>query len=485
MSIEHSRAVLLGAHATGLTTQNLETRLENALTVVRVDPRTPSGHLTARVLLTTLRRLPGRIQLDCTGLSHPAAQALLAAAAAIDPTRPVELVRVSGPHRSVKLHIGPSAEREWIRILPDGYGAQLATHTNAPLKLHQPGNALGAVFAAAAGAAESFKYTAGVLDDRCTKHESFAFCPLTLSDDLSRAPANLRTASLNLALVGNGAIGTAEALILAELALGGRIVVCDPERFDPENRGTYSVGGWTEAIARPFKTDLVAAVLRARGYTVLTVPARSVEMIRMIEGRELADPSLALTALDSAEARRETQALWSDTIIDAQTGDTALGMCVSKPEGPCLRCFYPERRSGPSALDRLAEATGLPKDLLARGDHELSADDIAFLEQDKQDRLRPHLGKPVCGLANAVGLTDADDAGYRPSVPFVSQLAACLAIGKLVRVQAGVDLGPNWMQFDALHGPIAPAERWAPRADCSCQTRADLIQVVRARRVGR
>src|SRR5580704_15367983 len=117
MKIEHSHAVLLGAGVTGLTAEKLEERLENAVTTVRVDPRTPSAMLTARVLITTLRRLPGHIRLDRTGLSDRAAQILLVTAAAIDPARPVELVQQRDTGSSVSLHIGPSAETGWIRIM--------------------------------------------------------------------------------------------------------------------------------------------------------------------------------------------------------------------------------------------------------------------------------------------------------------------------------------------------------------------------------
>ena len=54
-----------------------------------------------------------------------------------------------------------------------------------------------------------------------------------------------------------------------------------------------------------------------------------------------------LTALDSADARREAQRLWPDRLIDAATGDTMLGIHDHKHGvGPCLICFFPPERSG-------------------------------------------------------------------------------------------------------------------------------------------
>jgi hypothetical protein len=41
----------------------------------------------------------------------------------------------------------------------------------------------------------------------------------------------------------------------------GRLLAVDRERFGPENRGTYSLGGAAETLSAPWKTDIARAAL--------------------------------------------------------------------------------------------------------------------------------------------------------------------------------------------------------------------------------
>jgi hypothetical protein len=473
-SIEYSRALLLGAGATGMPPEKLKERLEKALMVVRVDPDLPGALLTARVLLTTLRRLPGQLALDSTGLEPATVAELVAATASIDSTRPLRRISAPEPEANVQVYVGTCASAGWLRVIPDGYGAQLVDDSG-PLNPTREANALGSIFAAALAAAEVFKRTAKVLDNRCVRHRRVRFCPLTLSDDLTLAPELPRHLQLDLALIGNGAIGTAEALILGELGLGGRVILCDPERFGPENRGTYSLGGEREASLEPWKVKLVSEVLSAAGYEVVPVVGRSTDLIAQLDAGALSPPRITLSCLDSAEARRETQGMWSNHIIDAQTGDTAAGLVVALPAGPCLRCFFPPRAEGPDPLARLAAEIGLSVERLRRGSEPLLEDEIADLPPEKQERLRAQIGRPTCGLASALGLTDADAGGYMPAVPFVSQLAACLAIGRLLVLELNAAPGVNWFQLDALRGPTSAGEQRNPLPSCRCQTHPEVV----------
>ena len=108
---------------------------------------------------------------------------------------------------------------------------------------------------------------------------------------------------------------------------------------------------------------------------------------------------------------------------------------------------------------------------------------LAQLAPEQRERLRPHVGKPVCGLARALGLTALEAGDYRPSVPFISLQAACLAVGRLLardRVEQ-----PNLVQYDGLFGPqAATLERMAPTPRCYCQSYAATIARVRAHRRG-
>jgi hypothetical protein len=249
-----------------------------------------------------------------------------------------------------------------------------------------------------------------------------------------------------------------------------------------ENRGTYTLGGERDATTCPLKVDLAGDLLADAGHRVGKVADTAAELIRRVDAGELRCPEVVLTGVDSVAARREAQGLWPDHLIDAATGNTAVGLCHATPDGPCLRCFFPERHDGPSLLDRVAHETTLPTMRLRRGQEPLTSADLVPLAPEKQDMLAGHLGKPVCGLADALGLSIANADGYRPSVPFVSQMAACLAVGRLLAVHLGQGSASNWLQFDALQGPHGYGNRRSPDTNCFCQTRATIVERLRAER---
>jgi hypothetical protein len=85
--VEDSRAVLLAAEASGRTQSELEASLKASRVIVSLDPDLPAAPLTARILLTTLRRLPGQLVLDRQGLPRALIEELANAVAAVDPTR--------------------------------------------------------------------------------------------------------------------------------------------------------------------------------------------------------------------------------------------------------------------------------------------------------------------------------------------------------------------------------------------------------------
>lgn len=483
MSLEHSRALLLASKVSDSDEQTLLERQEHALITVCLDENISGALLTARVLLTTLRRLPGRLALDRTGLNDSTVNDIVQAVTAIDSTRSISVI--DGPDRAatvqlaVELHGRPNV----IRVVPDGYGAQLAGDPSATITIGQPANALGSIFAAALAAAEAFKVIVVDKESRRTLHKHLTFCPVTLSDDTTVAPP-LGDYDFDAAIVGNGAVGTAIALILSEMRLGGHITLCDPENYDRENRGTYSLGGEREAKEKPPKVDLVSALLETAGYETTPVDKDSTELIARIDSGAVRMPKIVLTGLDNIQARRETQLLFPDHLIDAGTSDTSIGLHYAIPTGPCLRCFFPESTAGPDPIRLLSNETGLPANVLRQGDKALTSEHLEGLTPVQKERLKDLVGTPICGLADAVRLTDASSDGYLPSVPFVSQMAACLAVGRLVAVILGLDLSINFFQFDALQSPVQDGDSRKPVADCYCQQRATLVQKLRAKRRG-
>lgn len=480
MQPEHSRALLLAEQATGAALSRLERRLDESTVAVSVDAEMPMGQLTARVLVATLRRGLGNLVLLSDGLPSSLVDLLEQTAAEIDPDRPLRIEPRLDDEMTTRVHIGTDVADRAIRIVPDGFGAHLAGTRTAVIRAARPGNGLGAIYAAALGGAEVFKHTAGVLAGRRVLHRHLQFCPVSLSNDLMAAPG-MPNITLDLALVGVGAIGTGVALILSELPLGGRILTVDRQRFAPENRGTYSLGGSADALAAPWKTDLVKGALHR--FSVTPFNASIEELIEAVDAGSAPWFPTVVTALDSAEARRDAQRLWPDRLIDAATGDTMLGLHDHRHGlDPCMMCAFPVRRDQPSGADKVADRLGLPTELLAQADTLLSEDHLAGLTDDQRRFLEPHLGRPMCGLARATGLTDLG-GGYMPSVPFISLQAACLSVGRLLGAQMGMPSRYNFVQYDGIFGPqMATTEMMRPRDGCICTARSRILEQVRARR---
>jgi hypothetical protein len=466
--------------ATGRDASELERALSVSKVTVSIDPEMPAALLTARVLLTTLRRGPGQLVLARESVPSPWVEQLATAVAAVDPEQPLA-VSASPLDAGVRLHIGAGYSRA-IRVVPDGHGAHIAGDPAAVIAPARPASPLGAIYAAALGAAEAFKWTTQVLAARCVLHRHLRFCPVTVSGDLTAAPDLPPGLVFDLAQIGIGAIGTGAVLLLQALEAEGRLLAVDCQRFGPENRGTYSLGGAAEVAAKPWKADMARLALPR--FDVIPFRQPVAELPAAIDSGDVPWFGAALTALDTAAARRDAQRLWPDRLIDAGTGDTMLGIHDHRyGRGPCLICFFPTDRSGPSAAERLADVTGLPLERTQRGDDPLTAEDLARLTADQQQTLAPHLGKPVCGLTQAVGLTGLDADGYRPSIPFVSLQAACMAVGRLIASRLDLRPAGNLVQYDGLVGPQAVTiEEMRQRPDCLCVTRAPAIEQVRRQR---
>jgi hypothetical protein len=478
--LEHSRALLLASRVAGKPASQLAQRLNDSVAVVSVDPLMPSADLTARVLVTTLRRGPGEIVLVDEKLPRTLVDELVGAAAAIDPTRPLRVSRAIPDRVTAQVHVGVSAAGHSIRVAPDGYGAHLASIRTAVIRPARPGTQLGAIYAAALSAGEVFKHTARVLTRRRVIHRHLRFCPVTWTTDLAACRILTGPQQFDLALLGVGAIGTGIVLLLREMDAEGTLLAVDRQRYAPENKGTYSLGGVAEVERSPWKVDVARQNLPRFDVTPFHEPVAS--LIQAIDDGRSPWPHLVLTALDSEEARRDAQRLWPDRLIDAATGDTMLGLHDHRHGlDPCMRCLFPVRRDEPSGAERVAEQLGLPVELLAQGDTVLTAEHLAGLTDDQQRKCAPHLGKPVCGLAHAVGLTDLDADEFMPSIPFVSLQAACLSVGRLLASQIAVDTRGNFIQYDSLIGPQAASiDAMRVRRDCTCRGRAQTIEKVRA-----
>lgn len=474
--LEHSRTARLASGASGETESRIAKRLADATVQLSVDASLPGAASVSRVLLSTLQRQPSQVYLDDRGLDRREVVALLDLGKAIDPRRPVRLGRVSNPSMSV--HVGEE-ERAALRIVPDRHGMRMSREGN--LKQFHPPTGLGIMFAAASAAAEIFKTVAQVLPQRRTDAAHVQFCPVALSDDLEEAPM-IDPCTIELGLVGLGAVGSATASILSMLPFDGRALLIDPEDFARENLGTYSLGTTADAEASLAKVDIAAKALR--NFRCVTFKGRVEAAIARIDSRDLPWPRIVLSGLDSIDARHATQYLWPDLIIDSATGETACGVHVCPDGEACLLCLFPADPRAPSSLERLHDLLGLPLETLAHGDRLLSERDVEQAPVEKRADLRALIGIPICGLARATGLV-VDGDGYLPSTPFVSQQAACLGIGRLIARLAGMNEAesPNLVQYDALIGPGSmTAARIQPREACPSVRRRDRVERVREHR---
>jgi hypothetical protein len=475
MRPEDSRTVRLAARATGAGESELEQRLTHAAVHVAVDPHLPGSIHCAEVLVTTLRRGPGQVSIDPDGLDRTVLDRLDRAASTIRPERPIQIGRPSP--RATRIAIG--AVPGDICVVPDAHGGRLS-RGELPAQHRRP-TMLGIVFTASLAAAEAFKDAAAIRSDRCVRHRRLDFCPVTLGPDLDRAQLPGSSWAPIVTLAGIGAIGTAQALILGGLTDHGTAVLIDRQRYARENLGTYSLGAADDVLAATPKVALAERALN--GWQHHRHGGDIADAIAAVDLGELPWTRVVLAGLDNHPARRDAQRFQADRLIDAATGDTAVGLRDTRPEGPCLACMLPPAMASP--IDALV-ALGIPEDVAhAPGDAIVDEHIIAAASDEKARAvLTAHHGTPICGLLRAAGLTDVDVGDYMPSIPFVSQQAACLGVGRLIAIASGTDVElPNFIQYDVMVGPQrAIRQRRAATPGCTCQQRAAIIAQVRLER---
>lgn len=472
MSADYSRTELLAAGKTTVA-GDLRSHLESQVVVVTCDSH-PSMLRAARILLTTLRRLPLVLVFDSTGIPPADRESVEAAVLAVDPQKPLRRAGLG-----LRIHIGVDSPVGVIRVVPSRHGAHVLRH-DRPVSV-EPASALGSCMAAAFAAAEVFKAVVQVRPDR-RADVSYSFCPVTLTDRPEIAPAVELPLVFSGALVGLGAIGSATAMILGELGTHGKFDLVDRQRYAQENVTTYSLGGLPEAAAEMWKTDLAEGAL---GDAICEKFNNGIEdYVARVQQGMIAPPRIVLAGLDNIAARHETQRLWPDLLIDGATGDTMLGLHVVHGGGqPCIQCYLPKTATTTSPYERLSALTGLPIDKLRSGDDVLNEEDLAGVSDEQRVRLKGQIGRKICGLAEAVGLTNLTSDGFQPSAAFVSLAAACLVVGRLVATELGIEPVENFVQYDALFGPVgATIEVRRPVANCYCVERATNIHRVRSKR---
>ncbi|WP_166680279.1 ThiF family adenylyltransferase [Kribbella sp. VKM Ac-2566] len=489
VSSDYSRSLLVASAAAGDTGDaggSLRARIEASRVHVSIDPAVPGSATALEVLVADLRRLPVQLSLDpghgANRLGHDLVDRLQDLATGIDPDRPLTIGGM--PPSAFHARLGLDHSEADVTGAPDGHGASIRRTGHAFRSLRHRGSGLGAMLTAALLTGEVFKSVTGLKPGTYRQITSLDFCPVTLTGSDSVAPAPVHVE--RLALAGAGAIGTAVALILSMLEATGELIVVDKEVFEPPNVMTYSLGTTHDAARAVPKVDLVKAALPL--IDVSAVHGTIDDLIARIDARQLEMPASVLGALDNIAARHDMQRIYPDLILDGGTGGragTTVSLHEARPTGPCMRCYFPNAPTGPSLEQRIHEATGLPLPRIARGDDPLTEDDLRGRSPDERRRLRPHLGRPVCGLARLIGLT-ADDGpvDFRPSAAFVAQQVASLMIGALIARSRTTNLGTTrQVEYDTLYGPHPDmVDGRRPHAGCYCQTSASVIEAVRQQR---
>lgn len=94
---------------------------------------------------------------------------------------------------------------------------------------------------------------------------------------------------------------------------------------------------------------------------------------------------------------------------------------------------------------------------------------------------KPHSGG--CSLVKALGLTQLEAGDFLLAAPFVAQLAASLADGRLIKLLASVGSDSPQVRYDVLVGPDRiHLDGLKPRPDCYCRSNDIVAQVRESRR---
>jgi hypothetical protein len=482
VTTDYSRGLRLAANSSDTTADALRGQVEARTAVVTVDADAPQASTTAEVLLSNLRRLPVQLYLATVpGLSPLARGDLERINQRIDDIDPDRQLRHGMPQgEALHLHIGADSSLGDIAAVADGHGVRLRRRGHPFPRPADVATGLGAVVTAAMLTGEAFKAIVPVAPRRHRIVHSLDFCPVSL--DAPGLPAPVPQLD-RVALIGGGAIGTAIVLILRALAAQGQITVADPETFDEPNVTTYSIGGRADAAVALAKVDLIGRELE--GVEVRRLQGAAHDLILAVDDNVVPAPRLVFGGVDSVDARHEIARLHADLTLDGSTGGdtgTRVGLAEATAAGPCLRCYFPTQPVGGDTFEQqLAARTGLPLARIAAGDT-LTSNDLADLDPQRRALLAGHVGKAICGLGRALGLTGTESE-FAPSAAFVSQQAAALVVGAWIRRDHAPSLALRDVEYDAMFGPRpGMVQLRGASPSCRCQIDADLIGRIRHRR---
>ena len=384
------------------------------------------------------------------------------------------------------LFVGHDAKEHlpWTTINSNGWLARISSMGKPISDICQNANPIGALAAASLGVSEIFKRLIALKPERGQFFDklSFSFFNYEITNQAGpEIPANL---SIDFMLVGVGAIGNGIVHLLQSLQISGTLLVIDKEDFKEENLGTCLLVGSGD-VNRP-KINLAKRLLD--GKFKINVNKGLISELLPRFGKEFPFPKLVVTALDNVDARREVQRLWPDLIIDGAIGE--LGCQVTlHPWDKNLSCLMCDYEKQPIRAEEIqSNSTGLRESRLDDPESEISEEDVAFAPDDKKNWLRNRIGKKICSVVSEATIEqishEKQAAGFRPSVPFVACLSACMVTAELTRhAMKEKELLETGFQFDSLIGPhFGKPMAHSRKFTCMCTQRKDVIQALRQKR---
>ncbi len=286
------------------------------------------------------------------------------------------------------------------------------------------------------------------------------------------APSTIRRAAVDAVLFGVGSVGSSliYALLIGEGR--GRITVVDPDTLHPRNRLRYPL--WIHGP--PAAKAVWAASFSRDGLQILPVVARADDWIPGANG-----VSLAVAAVDNADARRDLVDLMARTTLNA--GVDGLQLHVSRHglgDGyACVYCQYVDVSPAADQTGVYVALTGLTPVRVAQllGGMPVTLDDVSEMRRaGRLERVDEDLvGRRIVDLSRdhlyAAAPTSLGPSALAVSAPYVSAMAGSLLAAEVLKIAAGsphvldrrVDVDLTGYPTGFVHRPHAE-----PTGRCLC-----------------
>lgn len=329
------------------------------------------GRVTLELLTNLLSRLYPRVAFVAEGSEALGMRDQLEALAReINPQ-----IEITNGAESVTRAIGVGSNPPLLGnnlIFLGSNGWALNVSTTQPCASGDTANPFGAAAAACVGAANLFRavFQASLPEPALDLDLSVSVLDLTPDKDLPNVPL-ADVALTETFLVGAGAVGEAALWVLRRApTVHGQLDVVEPELVELSNLQRYTLTRMADVGQK--KTDVVKEAFASPTSLGQQPTDLHISTTEGIWGDFLASRPLpwglrrVLVAVDSAEDRIAVQASLPHRVFNAwtQAGDLGVSTHDFLGEGACLACLYWPTGATKSEDQLVAEAIGLPQELM-------------------------------------------------------------------------------------------------------------------------